>query len=440
MVTFSRYFQTFYLEVFMRKSIVYTAISKEIVENLSKKCSLFNQYNSNVGAFFSSFYQIFHYHMINNKQWNGKQQINYSEKIMTLFDKKTQPEIFSTMYDEKILKKYQTAKINKSSNTYQIIVPGFYEDTDYHFAQIKNKTLLKRIDLYQTRQYEQLPASYKIHSDHLKYFELDYNEANNRINYLFDYTDFFVKKAIEKNTTPESLLKAYKIQNESYSIDDNVLKKDAVGRGYQKNTNINSISRNYIAINGDTKTANIDIKTSQPRFFAIWLSQLPDYKTNSLFKKELDKYFLDVLNDENKDIYLSWDSLKNYDRSIAKTHFFQYFIFRYWKNPNSNFLLDAIISKCPELIKIIKRETHNKPHNYIPLMMQHIESNFIYNKVTPLITKYLPEEKFNAIHDSIFCRGVVAEEIQIIMQVSFADTFKQPLISSIDYYNNTFNL
>lgn len=414
----------------MFSHFMYTDTSNEITQKMGCINSDFKKHNASLGVFFSAFL----YRMYHRNKFMKKLQFNTHKQLRVIFPEKKLLEMLGDMSDNKILKIYPTAQVDVSCNTYEIIADGFYDDKIIKFAKIKDERLLKALKKRKIQIYQELPDNYKFYADNNKYFELDIEKAKSRIKKYYEYSDHFIKKAIQHNSTPDDVYNKYLIQIEAYQYNDNFSKDNNGNRGYSRNTTINSLNIQDISIDGDYQTANVDINTSQMRFFYLWLASMDNYSSD--YRKELND-FHNILqeNDKNKDIYSIWQSTKHLLRDDRKTHFFQHVIFRNWFNPIYNELFAEFIDRFPKIVSQVKKVAFGQKKNFVAIQMQKMESDFIYNKLTSVIRKYFPNERLTTRHDSIFCKQSIAADIEQSMQICFIENYKIPLNTHIEYYN-----
>ena len=191
---------------------------------------------------------------------------------------------------------------------------------------------------------------------------------------------------------------------------------DKYGRMHTNYTILRSPIRKNCLLIDEEETIEIDISNSQPLFLS---KLIYDKKTNWVKKDEFDlfkrltingefyKYFMDILNIENK---------KDIKKMIYKVFFGK----NYKKSKYDN-LFAQIFPTIHNFIKLYKKEKGD--YKILSHDLQSMESNLIFNKIIKKIKNEYPEIKIITVHDSIIVPKKYKEKVYFIFNNELLNEF-----------------
>jgi len=297
--------------------------------------------------------------------------------------------------------------VGKKTNTYKL-------DTKYVYDIIRwknyDKFLLKKnIDRYETsiteiRQSSIQPDIRKKLVESLDKIEIDYEGA---INYI-------------ENLKNRKLIDDLKYQKNLMSI-ENIHKKyiyfnfDDYGRFHTNFTILKKEIRNEFLTINDEIISEVDIKNSQPLFFAVILK-----KEQSHINGDTKKYF-----DLVKNGLLYDDIIANFglERNEAKELVYKVL---FGDNLKSNKRHNKIFKKLyPSVYEyILEFKESRKNYRELSHELQKMESDFMFNQVIKEIYDTYPDIILFTVHDSIVFPKSCQEKIEVIFNKHFQNLIK----------------
>jgi hypothetical protein len=299
-------------------------------------------------------------------------------------------------------------------NKFMFLVSNYYSGTksrtyrlnittlDLMNVNIHDKILLKKFTqdyLYDDALTEKSSINMKIRKrliDDLNSVEIDYNSAVTWLNSQ--------KKNIE---TAKFFKNSIAIEN--IHTDNLFFKFDRYGRLHSNFTILKRhIRQNYLTID-DSNLCEIDIKNSQPFFFAVFLKRTMNEND---FNDET-KRFIDSVNNG-----VFYDEFVNkYPKVIHSRIEAKMMIYKVFFGDNKDYKKECKLFKglYPTIYQYIKDfKDNNGSYKSLSYELQKIESNFIFNSVITEIYNKYPEIKLFTVHDSIVFQEQYKEEVTII--------------------------
>jgi len=224
--------------------------------------------------------------------------------------------------------------------------------------------------------------------DDLQYIKIDYDGAKYEL---------------------DRMLKCGEIKNDAYwknvmSIESINVKslfyvEDKYGRLHTNFTILKKIIRsNYLKIDGED-VSELDIKNSQPLFFAKFMKDC-NIEKNSLYKNEYDKYFNLVKNGSLYEYIMENTGL---NREQCKPFIFKVFFGKNKinnKKDNTNKIFKQLFPNIFNWICELKLKEND--YKILSKELQLMESNLIFGNICYKIKKDIPGLKMFTVHDSIF--------------------------------------
>lgn len=294
--------------------------------------------------------------------------------------------------------------VGKKTNTYKLESKYIYDVVRWKNT---DKILLKKqINRYETSITETnkstIKSSIRINLvNALNKINIDYDSA---LNYLNDIKD---KNFIDETKYKRNLISIENIRDKSiyFNFDD-------FGRFHTNFTILKKEIRNdFLSINNEMIT-EIDIKNSQPLFFAVILKKELPY-----INGDTKKYFELVKNGLLYDDIIHNSTIKT--RKEAKEMIYKVL---FGDNKRSNKKINKIFQKLyPSVFEYILEFKYEKRKNYKELAheLQKMESEFIFNQVIKEIYETYPEIILFTVHDSILFPKSYEERVRIIFNKHF---------------------
>ena len=294
--------------------------------------------------------------------------------------------------------------VGKKTNTYKLESKYIYDVVRWKNT---DKILLKKqINRYETSITETnkstIKSSIRINLvNALNKINIDYDSA---LNYLNDIKD---KNFIDETKYKRNLISIENIRDKSiyFNFDD-------FGRFHTNFTILKKEIRNdFLSINNEMIT-EIDIKNSQPLFFAVILKKELPY-----INGDTKKYFELVKNGLLYDDIIHNSTIKT--RKEAKEMIYKVL---FGDNKRSNKKINKIFQKLyPSVFEYILEFKYEKRKNYKELAheLQKMESEFIFNQVIKEIYETYPEIILFTVHDSILFPKSYEERVRIIFNKYF---------------------
>jgi len=300
--------------------------------------------------------------------------------------------------------------VGKKTNTYKL-------DSKYVYDVIRwkncdNFLLKKTKDRFETSITELgessiLPSIRKKLVTSLGNIEIDYDGAFKYLNEL-------------KNSNLIDDSKYYKnlisIENININVNNIYFNFDDFGRFHTNFTILKKEIRNkFLTINNEM-LAEVDIKNSQPLFFAVYLKEELFNEINEDTKKYFDIVKSGLLYDD----IIENSELTN--RSEAKEMMYKVL----FGNNKSNKKENAIFKKLYPSVYEYICEYKDLRDNYKELAhdLQRKESNFIFNNVIKEIFETYPDVTLFTVHDSIIFSKSYQERIEVIFNKHFQNLIK----------------
>lgn len=274
--------------------------------------------------------------------------------------------------------------VGKKTNTYKILINNLYDTIRY---KNYDKFLIKKLqkDLYDISitELSKSPIPLEIRKvlvHNLYKIEIDDESA---LKYL---TELKSKKQIEPNKFKKNELSItnIKVKNIYYKF-------DSYGRFHSNFTNLKKeIRQEYLKINGEY-LQEVDIKNSQPLFFAILLK-----KEVPAINGDTKRYFELV-----KDGLLYDDIIANTKKSRkeAKEMIYKVLFGANGEHKKESRIFQKLYPSVYEYIVEYKEQKKN--YKELSYKLMKMESDFIYNKVVGEIIEKFPKLVFFTVHDSI---------------------------------------
>ena len=297
--------------------------------------------------------------------------------------------------------------VGKKTNTYKIESKCIYDVS--RWKSYDNFLLKKSKDRYETSITEMTQSS--IHPDvrqrlvsSLNYIQIDYDGSMDYINNLRK------NKSIEDSKYYKNLISIenINIQNIYFNFDD-------FGRFHTNFTILKKEIRNeFLSIDNEILT-EVDIKNSQPLFFAVLLK-------DELAEINIDtqKYF-----DLVKAGLLYDDIVQNSiltERSEAKELIYKVLFGNNKSNRKENKIFKNLYPSVYEYI--LEFKDLQDDYKKLSHELQRMESEFVFNKVIKEIYETYPNLILFTVHDSIIFPISYREKIEIIFNKHFQELIK----------------
>ena len=283
------------------------------------------------------------------------------------------------IYDIIRWKNYDKFLIKKSNNRYETSI------TEMNQSSINTDVRVKLVDS-------------------LNNIEIDYNNACN-----------YIKKLKDDNQIDDAKYHKNLISIESINSETIYFNFDDYGRLHTNFTILKKEIRNeFLTINNEM-LAEVDIKNSQPLFFAVLLKkELPEINNDT------QKYFDLVKSGLLYDDVLAHSDLK--EKKDAKELIYKVLFGNNKINKKENIFFKKLY---PTVYNYIC-EYKDKKNNYRELShsLQRMESEFIFNTVIKEIYEIYPEVILFTVHDSIIFPKSYQEKIETIFNKYFQNLVK----------------
>ena len=298
--------------------------------------------------------------------------------------------------------------VTKKSKTYKLNIT----DLDITKCVVDDKILMKK---YQKDYLEKSFTTYinspididirKKLIDDLYYVSIDYQKSIDFIDNLWENGEMDKNKYLRNLNSIDGI-----------SSNNLFFKFDSYGRMHTNFTILKKeIRKKYLKIEGES-VFEIDIKNSQPFFFAIFLKQELDEELNDEVKRYIDIVRNGLIYDEFIDKYPNIFK----DRSEAKLMMFKV-LFGTNNNNKENNIFRELYPSVFEYIKEFK--SLDDTYKSLSHKLQRMESDFIYGKVVKDIIKKYPHVKLFTIHDSIIFPKKYFEEVKLVFNYHLRNLF-----------------
>ena len=293
--------------------------------------------------------------------------------------------------------------VGKKTNSYKIISNSIYDV--YRFKNF-DKILLKK-----NKNRNEISISDMNQSNIPPFIRTKLIQSLNNIKVDYDGAIKYIEELKAKNLIDEPKYQRNLISIENIDLQNIYFNFDDYGRFHTNFTILKKEIRNeFLSINNEM-IAEVDIKNSQPLFFAVILK----------------KHLLDINGDTKK----YFDLVKNgllYDDIIAnsklsKRHEAKELIYKvlFGDNLKTNKKSNDIFRKLyPSVYEYILEFKENKK-NYKELSheLQKMESEFIFNNIIKEIYEIYPEITIFTVHDSILFPKSYQEKVEVIFNKHF---------------------
>lgn len=320
------------------------------------------------------------YYFTNKKQ---ELKFNLSSKILRRKYGEFYNYYMQYLVDRKFITLVSKYYVGKKTNTYKINISNLYDTIRY---KNYDKMLIKKmrkddISITDTTTSPIPPEIRKVLSDNLCKIDIDYEKA---MEFLYQLK---TNKQIDQDK-----FKKNEISIENIHIQNIYSKFDSYGRFHSNFTILKKeIRKQFLTIGGEV-IDEVDIKNSQPLFFAILLK-----KEVPAINGDTQRYFDLVKNGLLYDDIVENSNLKS--RNEAKELIYKVLFGNNESNKKENRIFRKLYPSVYEYILEFKAEKKN--YRELSYKLQRMESNFIFNKVvSELIEKY-PKLVFFTVHDSI---------------------------------------
>jgi len=297
--------------------------------------------------------------------------------------------------------------VGKKTNTYKIDSKYIYDVS--RWKSYDNFLLKKSKNRFETSITEMTQSS--IHPDirqrlvdSLNYIQIDYEGSMDYINKLRNSKSIEDSKYYKNMISIENI----NIQNIYFNFDD-------FGRFHTNFTILKKEIRNeFLSINNEILT-EVDIKNSQPLFFAVLLKdELSEINMDT--KKYFDLVKAGLLYDDIVEHSILTE------RSEAKELIYKVLFGNNRSNRKENKIFKSLYPSVYEYIceyKDLRENYRELSHD-----LQRMESEFIFNKVIKEIYETYPNLILFTVHDSIIFPISFREKIEIIFNKHFQELIK----------------
>jgi hypothetical protein len=322
--------------------------------------------------------------------------------LSSLILKKKYGKFYNYYIDFLVEKKFMFLVSNYYSGTKSRTYKLNITELDIINTVITDKILLKKFTeeyLYKTAMSDNSPINIKIKErliNDLKYVKIDYDNSMRWLNN--EKPNMEINKYFKNSIAVENIHTNYIF-----------FKFDQYGRLHSNFTSLKRhIRQNYLTIDNQN-LSEIDVKNSQPFFFAVYLKRTMD---ESNFNTEVKQYINSVNNG------LIYDEFVNkYPETYKTRNDAKIMVYKVFFGENKDFKKESKLFKSlyPTIYQYIKDyKDEHKSYKSLSYELQKIESDFIFNTViTDIYNKY-PKIKLFTVHDSIIYPEQYKEEVTII--------------------------